>query len=171
METENKPAAALRADLENAVAKLKDAEGQYHKARQGKERAIQLASARGHLNATEEHKSAASGILEAAAEVEGILHAYLEAANVEYAESLKAATVESRALYEQRPELVQALADIDKAIAAAEEKEKSDVSLAVGRRGYWQEYGQGVNEFKTGAVRLVLEDQARGAQGNNWLVA
>jgi hypothetical protein len=157
----NETAAGFRAHLESAIRNLQAAETAFHAARASKERAIQTASAQHHLNATEAHKSASDGILEAAANVEEILSLYNEASAREYAAAMQAATVESRELYGQRPELVQALADLDKAIAVAEEKEKPAVTRATGMEFRWSSYGQQANEFKTRVVRLVLEDQAR----------
>src|SRR4030095_10609168 len=114
-----------------AVEALQLAEKSFHQAN------AQLQQARGAGNATAmlqgrvEHEAATERLLECAAAAESSLAAYRKQTESDYRESIQNATIDSRRLHADRLVLEEQLANLQREIAAVEERERPLVDQAV----------------------------------------
>lgn len=119
-----------RDDVIQAVEALQLAEKSFHQANAAVRQARSTASATATLEARGDYESAVEHLLTAASEAEGALAGYRRQTDSDYHNSIQDSTVESRRLHARRQELEQQMADLQREIAAVEQREKPLVDAA-----------------------------------------
>ena len=103
----------------------------FHQANAQLQAARNASSATATLQGRVEHEAASARLLQSAAELETVLVDYRQQTDDDYRKSIEAATVDSRRLHSQRLELEAEMANLQREIAAVEERERPAVEQAV----------------------------------------
>ena len=120
-----------REQVIKAVEALQLAEKSFHQVNAQLGQARSAGSATATLKARVEHEAATERLLEAASKAEEVLASYRKESDDRYHKSIQDATIDSRRLHAERLVLEEQLANLEREIAAVEEKEAPQVGEAV----------------------------------------